>query len=280
MKQPISARIHVVRTLENWSAFKIAGFLLVIFNVALAGCSTAHYRPTPVAAIGTNTLASAKGKTYRILVTAEQDRFVETERESVSPMGITPASMVGDDFTGTDRKAAKTSLSAGPMETFTNLADLLASLPPDSDMLNHDPPITKSSDSQRVVEEETNVTVDAFLFAAKGESDNDFHLILGSTPDAASAQFMNVEISGLPADEPFRTQLGIPRQDFKNFFGDQVPGTGGYQRYDPPIPVRVSGSQFYDIDHKPGAVGPRDIAPATAWEIHPISSIVFENLSP
>jgi len=181
-----------------------------------------------------------------------------------------------DDFAGTDRKAAKTSISTGPMETFNSLDDLLASLPRDTKMLHHHPAITKSSDSERVSEEDTNVTVNAFLFAAKGEPDNDFHLIIGSTADAASAQFMNVEISGLPSDGPARAQLSTPRQDFKNFFGDQVPGTGGYHRFDPPIPLRVTGSQFYDIDHKPGAVGPQDIAPGTAWEIHPVTEIVFE----
>jgi hypothetical protein len=228
--------------------------------------------------IGTNILFSPKGKTYQVLVTAEQDRFIETEREidsTLKTLSITTASKDDDDFAGTDRKAAKTSISIGPMETFTNLVDLLSSLPTDEDMLHHIPTITKASDSERVVEEETNVTVNAFLFAAKGESDNDFHLILGSSSDAASAQFMNVEISGLPADEPSRTELSSPRKAFKNFFGDQVPGKGGYKRFNPPIPVRVSGSQFYDIDHKPGAVGPRDMAPTTSWEIHPVSSISF-----
>jgi len=256
------------------------GFVaLLIFQGALVGCRTSRPTHGHVEVIRTNHLASAKGKSYRVLVTAEQDRFIETERESVSTMGITPMSMTGDDFAGTDRKASKTSLSGGPMVVFTNLADLLGSLPSDDSMLSHDPVITKASDSQRVAEEETNVTVEAFLFAAKGESDNDFHLILGSTSDPTAAQFMNAEISGLPTDDPFRTQLSGPRQDFKNFFGDQVPGTGGYQRYDPPIAVRVSGSQFYDIDHRPGAVGPRDMAPTTSWEIHPISSILFETSS-
>jgi hypothetical protein len=75
--------------------------------------------------------------------------------------------MSGDDFAGTDRKSAKTSFSAGPMVIFTNLAELLASLPTDDTMLNHDSRLTKASDSQRVIEEETNVTVEAFFFAAK-----------------------------------------------------------------------------------------------------------------
>jgi hypothetical protein len=37
--------------------------------------------------------------------------------------------------------------------------------------------------------------------------------------------------------------------------------------------VTVEGSLFYDVDHAPGAVGPRDMKPTTAWEIHPITQI-------
>jgi hypothetical protein len=38
----------------------------------------------------------------------------------------------------------------------------------------------------------------------------------------------------------------------------------------------VTGSLFFDVDHPAGAVGPQGHRPQTAWEIHPISSIAFE----
>ena len=38
----------------------------------------------------------------------------------------------------------------------------------------------------------------------------------------------------------------------------------------------VCGSLFYDISHSPGTVGPQGLRPGTAWEIHPVTSIVFE----
>ena len=50
-----------------------------------------------------------------------------------------------------------------------------------------------------------------------------------------------------------------------------------YVKFDPPIPVRVTGSLFWDIEHPPpNTVGPTDRRPKTAWEIHPVTKIEFE----
>jgi hypothetical protein len=73
----------------------------------------------------------------------------------------------------------------------------------------------------------------------------------------------------------------VPRQAFKDYLREHLEriGTSGYLRFEDPVPVLVTGSLFYDIDHKPGVVGsftpPRRV-PATAWEVHPIIEIVFE----
>jgi hypothetical protein len=68
----------------------------------------------------------------------------------------------------------------------------------------------------------------------------------------------------LPANQ-FRTDLAKVRQDFADWMNKNgtVPGVS-YTKFDPPIPVTVSGSLFYDIDHRPGAVGPSDSKPETA----------------
>jgi hypothetical protein len=43
------------------------------------------------------------------------------------------------------------------------------------------------------------------------------------------------------------------------------------------VPVRVTGSLFWGPEHQPPhTVGPKDFAPGTAWEIHPISAIEFQ----
>jgi hypothetical protein len=51
---------------------------------------------------------------------------------------------------------------------------------------------------------------------------------------------------------------------------------GAFQRPDPPVPVRVTGSFFWDVDHSPpNFIGPNDFKTKTSWEIHPISKIEF-----
>src|SRR5262249_3463729 len=157
-------------------------------------------------------------------------------------------------------------------QPFPSVSALLANFPSD-DVMANDPNITKAPDSQRVSAEQLNVTVPAYIYAASKERDNDFHLILGDLDATATGDFLNAEISGLP-DGGFRAQLQSPRQAFKAHFGDNVPGRS-YDTYDPPIQVTITGSIFWDIDHKPGVVGPGALKPQTSWEIHPISTITF-----
>jgi hypothetical protein len=153
---------------------------------------------------------------------------------------------------------------------------VLGSLPSDESMRAMN--ISHVSDSCRLPDEEGMVTVTAFLFAASRESDNDFHCIVGRDPSEPS-HFMNVEISGLPpSGSEFLAALRSARNQFKAFFnanGDGLPGSG-YDKYDPPISIKVTGSLFFDVDHVPPAVGPNGMKPQTAWEIHPVSVIQFE----
>jgi hypothetical protein len=146
-------------------------------------------------------------------------------------------------------------------------------------MKKHKPPITTGADSGRVAEEERNVRLKAFLYAASREADNDFHLILGRDAAEEPHVYMTAEVSGLPphASASFATLDGA-RQSFKDFFGNDLPGTT-YDFYDPPIPVEVEGSLFFDMSHAngqgPGPASLRADIP-TIWEIHPISKITFE----
>jgi hypothetical protein len=180
-----------------------------------------------------------------------------------------------ENFVGNDRKAAKTSIGTGPNTDFSDLASLLQTLPSDETMLQHQPPITRQANSGRVNEEEGNVTVRAFLYATKKEADNDYHLILGSSDTPAPGEYMTAEISGLPASGSTRTTLKVPREAFKEFFSDSPIGTA-YKKFNPPIPVQISGSLFFDVDHRAGVVGPAPFKPATAWEIHPVTEIKLE----
>jgi hypothetical protein len=90
---------------------------------------------------------------------------------------------------------------------------------------------------------------------------------------------MTMELSGLPphGSSSFG-QLKTTRDAYKTFFSDSLPGPS-YDFYDPPVPIDVEGSLFFDMSHahggRPGPASLRDDMPVI-WEIHPIREIVFE----
>ncbi len=220
--------------------------------------------------------AASVPATYRVVTTAEIDAY-EQPKGLAEVLAAKKKKPTGDAFAGTSRKAAKIALSSAQLETFKSLADLHKTLPSEKKMEALQ--ITTASTSGRVAEENRNVAVRAFLYAASREDDNDFHLIIGLAADANEELYMNVEVSGLPpkASSSFKT-LEAARQAYKDFFGKKIPGMS-YDFYDPPIPVDIEGSLFFDVNHltggRPGPQSLRDHIP-TVWEIHPISRIEFE----
>jgi hypothetical protein len=218
--------------------------------------------------------------TYRILRTNEVDPYdppmARAAVPAIAPLGVRPP---GDSFKGTSRKAAKLAVVGAGTETFNDLRSLIAGLPKDTSMVAHKPKISTAVTSNRVAKEKRNVRVRAFLYAASREEDNDFHLIIGRNPTKSPVMYMTVELSGLPpkTSQHF-DRLKAARDAYKAFFADDMPGMS-YDFYDPPIPVEVEGSLFFDMSHatgsKPGPNSLRDDIP-TIWEIHPISRIVFE----
>jgi hypothetical protein len=181
----------------------------------------------------------------------------------------------GDDFAGTARKAAKLSIATAKTETFSDVSKLIASLTPVDQMVKLNIPTTASSN--RVQQENRNVHVTAFLFAASAEADNDFHLIVGLDPKSGQEMYMTMEVSGLPpAGSAAFAPLSAARTAYKQFFGAaNLPGAG-YHFYQPPIPVQIDGSLFFDATHSTGqAPGPPSLKSRmpTIWEVHPIANI-------
>jgi hypothetical protein len=179
-----------------------------------------------------------------------------------------------DVYAGKDRAGCKTSLYHGQFESYATLDKMYKTLPDDDDM--RDMGIGRNS-NQRVDEEKRDVTIrHAFLYAYKYEKagDHDYHLIIGTTKEGI---LFTAECSGLPvsSSEDYQALLDV-RKKFRCFI-DQTPGekNRSWNFYDPPIPIEISGSLFFDIDHAPGAVGPQGHRPETSWEIHPISNIKF-----
>jgi hypothetical protein len=174
-------------------------------------------------------------------------------------------------FRGKDRKTPKTTIATGALETFTNVEALIATLPLDDVMRNRTPPLTKQTDF-RFPEENRNVRVTAWVYAIKYEADQDWHLIVGTSPQDSTPTYFNVEISGLPANNaPSYSKLRRVRQNLAEMFGFDLPASG-YWEYEP-FRIIIEGSLFYDIDHPAGTVGPKATRPSTAWEIHPVTRL-------
>jgi len=217
---------------------------------------------------------------YRIIRTTEMDEYEKGARDPLAAAAA--AKPKGDNFKGTARKAAKLSIAGEQTEEFSDLQDLVASLPPESQMTDHTPTIKTGPKSNRVQEEKRNVKVRAFIYAASREDDNDFHLILGRDPQATGELYMTMELSGLPSSSSSSfSKLKAVRDTFKTFFNDNLGGLPGvtYDFPDPPVPVEVEGSLFFDISHANGTrPGPKSLKSRmpVIWEVHPITKMVFE----
>lgn len=184
------------------------------------------------------------------------------------------------NFTGIVRRKAKTSSLPGRPKLFDTLDDLLATLPPDSVMQQLNPRIDESPFSERVEAERHNVQIKrVWLFAIFREEDNDFHLIIGNRerPDEATA-LMNVEVSGLPdkataSRSNYQTLLKV-RTDFTRIFGDtQCRRTFRFREKG--VPVEIKGTLFFDTHHAGTGTGSGNLHPASVWEIHPVTGIVW-----
>ena len=229
--------------------------------------------------------------TYRILRTTETDTYEKTDAALGFAKALraqkTPATAAikaaarkppstGDQFGGTDRKAAKLSVGSGKTEIFSDISKLIPTLPLHDAMAKLKIPLGPTSG--RVSQEQRNIRLTGFLYAASREADNDFHLIVGRPPTASGPpMFMTMEISGLPPNNnPAFAAINGARTSYKKFFGAKLP-LAGYDYYSAnPIPVVIEGSLFWDATHSTGqAPGPPSLKPnmPTIWEVHPITSI-------
>jgi hypothetical protein len=220
-----------------------------------------------------------QNKRYRII--ARPQSAEEREREAPTPDAAAPGGAGAtipskDKFKGTARRIAKTTIFDAQPQPVT-LDALLDELVPTNDAMRgmH---ISSAPTSNRVDKEKRNVTVSGYVYAYKKESDNDYHVIFGTMPtDGSPARYMNTEVSGIPiggTDENRKTLWAV-RKAFEGKFELNGGWHGGYDFPDPPVPVRITGSLFWDVDHQNEFVGPGSNKPETAWEIHPISAIEF-----
>ena len=235
--------------------------------------------PLPPGTLATRVFTSPKGNNYLVHITNVREPEEEVGARPVPKTATLERARItdGETFNGSDRRAAKLSIADAANQNFETLDALLATLAADDDVAA-DPDMSEDPKSQRVPRERRNVTVYARLYASSKESDNDFHCILGGEGPAGNRQYINAEISGLPKPgETFFQQLQTVRQQFKDHFGRQLPGDG-YHIWRAGIPVRVSGSLFFDVKHYRDSkqAGTERYKAQTYWEIHPITEILFE----
>jgi hypothetical protein len=208
---------------------------------------------------------------------------------STLPETVPSTSIIGpevaEEFRGQYRAQAKTEYvvtdgQLAPVEQFEDLEALKASLIPQIDQIMRYlyPHLSEAEAdaSHRVPEELHNVSVIAYIHAVKHENgpagDNDFHVMLGSSPTPDTGLFLTAEASALPVDGPQRVLLAHARQELLSVIGP-CHCDNRFMRVSPPLRVRVTGSLFFDGAHSIGAVGPQYAKPFTVWEIHPILSI-------
>jgi hypothetical protein len=241
------------------------------------GNSTSSARALQVAAHAKAEPAK-NSKKFKSPTTGVEHEVVPTGEFFESKEAPDRAAPEGDNFAPSSkpqRMVAKLSFVKTAPDIYAHIDNLRKSLPADAVMQKHDPLIKRDTDFDRVAEEKRNVRVTAFIYALSHEADNDFHVIIGGDIDDPDRLYMNVEVSGLPKEGPFRPQLKMARDQFKGFFGDALPAKPGFHEIKPPVPVQVTGSLFYDISHKPDAPGPKAHKPHTSWEIHPVTDIQF-----
>ena len=185
-----------------------------------------------------------------------------------------------EEFKGEYRKGPKTHLvrtasrSIAAAKSYAGIKALLDALPTHQAMKQKYPKLflKKGAPNTRVAEESLNVRVIGWIFHAKREDDEDYHVIVGTKSSGVDNTFMNVEVSGLPSGGKDSTDLKAVRVQFEGITQRTI-SRGRYNDFTPPIKVRITGSLFFDGDHAPGSIGPNGHKPKTVWEIHPVAKI-------
>lgn len=179
-----------------------------------------------------------------------------------------------ENFDGSNRSDAKISVSTSPLQSYGTIRALAATLP-DKDLMADS---ISGSNNLRIPSENRNVRIKkTYLYAYSRQTDEDFHVIIGTTKKpTASTRYFNVEISGLP---PSGTQsfslLKAARDSFRTKATEDL-CKSGYFFYVNPLKIEVSGSLFFDKQHHNDLIGPAAARPPDAWEIHPVTSLIFK----
>ncbi len=186
-----------------------------------------------------------------------------------------------DKFCGIGRRTAKTSIANAYTLIYKNLTSFIKSLPGDNEMgITHVPEIRKDSASKRVDEEKKNIHIkQCWIHAITCQTDGDYRIIIGDSPDANKSVFFNIAISGLPEkNNSSYAKLSKARQSFKDFWGinKNIKKCSAYV-FSTPVEIEFAGSLFFDKYNfdKKSECGYKNFKPKTYWEIHPVTQIKY-----
>jgi hypothetical protein len=184
----------------------------------------------------------------------------------VEPDGAEDQS-VPEQFRGMYRGAARTSISQSDFERFDGIDSLLKTLPSDEFMRAR-----VSKYIPRTHEEDRNVILSCYLHAVKKQISGDYSIVIGDAPGRMPWKSMMCRIPSIPTREnPTMLFLKSVRTKLESGLFSQVNlETKAYVHFQPPRPITITGSLYYNGIHEPGTVGPRNLKSETAWEIGPI----------
>ena len=182
-----------------------------------------------------------------------------------------------DPFEGSIRLTPKTTYSTKTYKKYRTIPALYRKLESNEFMKG----LGIGHSEERVEQEDKNITIQkAYLYTITLEDDNDLHLLIGNTPvyEEGTTRVFNAEISGIPADgtATVRNRMIALREKAIAAMND-VPlcGRSGYLQANRRISIR--GSLFYDSHHASKPAKCREVEGESAWEIHPVYDIVFED---
>jgi hypothetical protein len=179
-----------------------------------------------------------------------------------------------DVFAGKKRALSKVSIPKNGKDiTVNTVNELFSYLPlPDKEMRKQG--ISSAPTSTRSEYETTIVRVKkAYLKYIKRESDNDYHIVISSTP--TGGKYFNIECSALPKSKTFASYKALVRirAKFESLIGGEYCSDNWKDMNSQPI--SVTGAFYFDIDHGIDAAGPACCKSHTCWELHPITDIKF-----
>ncbi|MGE5108997.1 MAG: hypothetical protein ACM3H8_15770 [Sphingobacteriales bacterium] len=225
---------------------------------------------------------SRKGKVYPVFKSVDtsiaEGLSLTTTRSVVMAAPLSPEAEAQIDLIFSPesdnpvREQAKTTKAPGARKAFSSTVKLFNTLPADDIMDT----FNIGHKTTRVKPEEKNITLKkVYIYLIIREDDNDYHMIIGDKPNYQDATVrFNAEISGLPKKFPdIKITLKNIRQKIAENIGfvpKKAANNNGTS-----IPVKISGSLFYDAHHKGKFGGQGKIKSTTIWEIHPVTSITF-----